>query len=150
MKSALRIYTLLFCLVLCVCLTPAVFADGESITLPENTTVIQDEAFLNCASMTSVTIPASVTHIGDRAFSGCDNLTFVFYNGTPEQWHKVNIGDGNEALANIICNDDRFPDTYFRAYVYHHFDTDKNAFISDEEISAVTIIDCSGSEAEIN
>ncbi|MGN1306138.1 MAG: leucine-rich repeat protein [Faecousia sp.] len=38
---------------------------------------ISDEAFAECAGLTSVTIPESVTRIGARAFSGCGSLTAI-------------------------------------------------------------------------
>ena len=40
-------------------------------------TVIGDEAFKACTSMSSVKIPAAVTSIGKAAFYNCDNLTKV-------------------------------------------------------------------------
>jgi len=46
-------------------------------TIPPSVTIIGDEAFFWCNSLTSVTIPPSVTIIGDEAFFWCDNLTSV-------------------------------------------------------------------------
>ena len=43
-----------------------------------------------------------------------------------------------------IINKANFPDTIFRDYVSNKIDLDSNGFLSDEEIAAVTWIDCSG------
>ena len=57
-----------------------------SVTIPSTVTYggstyrvtrIGDEAFYNCAGLTSVTIPSSVTSIGSYAFSSCTGLTSV-------------------------------------------------------------------------
>lgn len=39
--------------------------------------------------VTSITIPNSVTSIGSAAFYYCESLTSVEYNGTKEQWDKI-------------------------------------------------------------
>ena len=46
-----------------------------SLTIPNSVTAIGYGAFWNCYSLTSLTIPASVTTIGDSAFSDCSSLT---------------------------------------------------------------------------
>ena len=43
--------------------------------VPNSVTSIQDDAFADCASLTSLTIPNSVTNIGDGAFGSCAGLT---------------------------------------------------------------------------
>lgn len=48
-----------------------------NIIIPYGVTKIGDEAFKECANLTSVEIPESVTVIGDDAFSCCANLTSV-------------------------------------------------------------------------
>ena len=108
MKTKLRIaLPFLFCIMFCLFLTPAVFADSGDFTLPANTTVIEDGAFAGCIWMKSVTIPADVTRIGDCAFYGCSRLSDVFYNGTAEQWGKISIGNDNTPLLNAVihCSD---------------------------------------------
>ena len=101
-----RILSLILCIALCLCLIPEVRAeDSHRIVIPNSVTVIDDEAFLNCSSMTSVTIPSSVTRIGNRAFYGCTGLTDVYYEGTVEQWDYIFLGTGNGPLtrASIHC-----------------------------------------------
>ncbi len=43
--------------------------------IPGTVTIINDNAFYDCSSMTAVSIPASVTMIGDSAFYSCQALT---------------------------------------------------------------------------
>ncbi|MDR0957848.1 MAG: leucine-rich repeat protein [Clostridiales bacterium] len=50
---------------------------GGDIVIPNDVTVISDNAFFGCESLTGVTIPDSVTSIGRAAFSDCINLTSV-------------------------------------------------------------------------
>ena len=45
---------------------------------------------------------------------------------------------------NVAISDGNFPDENFRAYVTEKFDTDKNNFLSEEEIAKVTKIDVNG------
>ncbi len=46
----------------------------RSVSLPDNLTVIGDEAFYGCARLGRTAIPSSVTKIGVDAFSGCEQL----------------------------------------------------------------------------
>lgn len=63
----------------------AAYADME---LPEQTTVIEEQAFMNDTSLTGIlTIPANVTDIGAQAFYNCTDLTGVVFGQMP-----VNIG----------------------------------------------------------
>ena len=59
-----------------------------SITIPDGVKSIGNKAFQGCSSLSSVIIPNSVTSIGSEAFRGCSNLTsFTF----PSDW--TSIGD---------------------------------------------------------
>ena len=48
-----------------------------------------------------------------------------------------------------IVNKTNFPDAIFRDYISNNIDQDSNGFLSEEEIAAVTWIDCSGNGEEI-
>ena len=61
---------------------------GSECVIRESTTVIGDEAFSWCSSLTSVTIPNGVINIGNSAFSDCRNLISIVI---PDS--VTNIGD---------------------------------------------------------
>ncbi len=78
------------------------------ITIPDSVTSIGASAFFNCTALESVTIGSGVTSIGNKAFYGCSSLTGVTYNSTKEQWNKISIGTGNDAL--IDAYNESYPD----------------------------------------
>ena len=71
-----------------------------SIAIPEGVTSIDVAAFKGCINLTNITIPDKVTSIGTSAFYGCKNLKTVYYEGTQEQWSKIEINRENEDLLN--------------------------------------------------
>lgn len=54
--------------------------------------------------MASVTIPKSVVIIEKFAFMACVNLQTINYNGTTEQWEKIELGNAcfNNIGATVI------------------------------------------------
>ena len=60
---------------------------------------IGDNAFAACVSLKEIRIPGTVASIGDNVFLGCDALEKVTYTGNEEQWNEIEIGEGNESLA---------------------------------------------------
>lgn len=79
-----------------------------SIAVPNSATSIGDYAFASCTSLDSVTINNSVTYIGNRAFYYCDSLTVITFDGTMEEWNKVNKGSNwnNRVPATYVqCSD---------------------------------------------
>ena len=61
----------------------------NSITLPDTITDIGESAFYNCSKLTEIKLPVSVVNIGETVFSG--NTKYLFYEGTAEDWAKINI-----------------------------------------------------------
>lgn len=59
-----------------------------AVTIPEGVTVIEENAFANCQSITSVSLPSTLTTIGDRAFALCKSLKGVYL---PQS--VVNLGE---------------------------------------------------------
>jgi len=49
----------------------------KTVTIPENITVIGDNAFRNCSALETLTIPETVTSIGTKAFNGCTKLEAI-------------------------------------------------------------------------
>lgn len=84
----------------------------KSITIPEGVTTIGYAAFSNCVSLTDITIPHSLTNIESWAFENCTDLTDIYYNGSKMDWVHISIyddgeGGGNSYLtsAKIHCTD---------------------------------------------
>jgi hypothetical protein len=61
---------------------------------------VSENTFENCRSLETIILPESVRYIHDNAFSGCENLQEVIYGGTEEQWNRISISSGNEAISN--------------------------------------------------
>ena len=76
----------------------------KTVVLSGGLKTIGDNAFCNCAELTSITIPNSVTSIGNNAFFDCISLTTVNYMGTEEQWDEITIGSDNTDLTNATIN----------------------------------------------
>ena len=62
-------------------------------------------AYPSASGASTITIPTSVTKISPMAFFACNNLKTINFEGTVEQWSKINIGDMNYGLysTSIIC-----------------------------------------------
>lgn len=77
------------------------YSQLETIKLGSDIKEIGDDVFLYCTKLTTINIPASVTSIGSNAFNRCQNIQAT-YAGTPEQWKKISIADGNELLQKSV------------------------------------------------
>ena len=74
----------------------------SDITIPDCVQSIGKYAFFKCPYLRRITIGSGVTVIGTQAFDGTQ-LREVFFNGTMEQWERI---EGNWwASATIHCTD---------------------------------------------
>lgn len=70
------------------------FAGNEKITdiiLPSSIERLPQGAFAGCSSLKNITIPKKIKHIKEKTFDGCCNLENIYYEGTPEEWDKIEI-----------------------------------------------------------
>lgn len=72
-----------------------------SISIPNTVKEIEEEAFYNCASLTSINIPDSVLKIGSYAFSECSSLVSI---RIPKCIRTIEEGlfDGCNSLESVI------------------------------------------------
>ena len=70
------------------------------IVIEEGVTKICDFAFHYCTDLTSITLPKSLIKIGDQAFGSCEQLMNVYYNGTIEDWCKIDFSTSD---SNPMC-----------------------------------------------
>lgn len=77
----------------------------QSVKLPPNLSKIDIHVFHGCSNLKSIEIPDSVTSIGAMAFYICDSLTDVYYEGSEEEWNKIDISSvDNDALLNATIH----------------------------------------------
>ena len=82
------------CRVPVIAINKNTFAGHDRITdivLPSGIERIPAGAFSGCSGLRRITIPRKIKTIQEGAFAGCDNLEDVYYEGTREEWKKVNI-----------------------------------------------------------
>ena len=70
------------------------FRGNENITdvvLSSNITRICEGAFRGCKNLQCLALPDGIGKIYKDTFEGCDSLTDVYYEGTLEEWKKIEI-----------------------------------------------------------
>lgn len=72
----------------------------KSVVIPDGVTIICENAFRDCSSLTSVVIPDGVTKIGAFAFSNCSSLTSIVI---PDSVTEIGIGvfNGCSSLTRV-------------------------------------------------
>lgn len=70
----------------------------ETIDLPSGVSLIEENAFDSCVSLSSIFLPATVNTVEDSAFANTPNLSAVVYEGSKEDFEKIDIADKNDSL----------------------------------------------------
>ena len=68
------------------------FAGNTAVTdiiLSSKISRIGEGAFSGCSSLERITIPKSVKQISRRTFEGCSSLKDIYYEGTHEEWERI-------------------------------------------------------------
>ena len=66
-----------------------VICDGVDVDIPEGITTIQANAFKENINLESITLPSTLISVGEDAFYNCYNLKSVYFNGSLNQWLKI-------------------------------------------------------------
>lgn len=61
------------------------------IVLPYPIWGLPDGAFAGCVNLRNVTLPRGIRRIKENTFAGCVDLENIFYEGTPEEWKKIEV-----------------------------------------------------------
>ncbi len=99
---------------------------------------IGDYAFIGCPNLETVRIPYSVEKIGYNSFCDCDSMTDIYYNGSYDDWNKINsatrfygvsthFGSNKNADETNRCGDfeyNKLTDTTVEITGYIGFDSD--------------------------
>ena len=77
--------------------TPSLRDQGDlkSVTIGNNVTTIEQEAFKDCSGLTTVTLGTGVTSIGNDAFKNCTSLTTIHSNRTTPPTIQSTTFDSN-------------------------------------------------------
>jgi len=142
-------------------------------------TRIGERSFEDCETLSSITLPNSVSSIGYYAFQNCSGLNtiisyiqepFALQEGqfsvystatlyvphgtkdmyeTTEGWNQFENIVEMDAPEGIEIDEVNFPDEIFRQFVLDNCDTDKNGFLTEDEISAVLQMHVNGMSQDI-
>ena len=80
-----------------------------TFTIPESVSYIRYHAFSYCEKLKEIKLPNSLKIIEPHSFNSCTSLKDIYYNGTKEEWGKIEIDKNSELewrVGLIIhCND---------------------------------------------
>lgn len=102
---------LCLCLVLLYALMPA----ASALTVPNNITVIEEEAFMGDSAMTTLVIHDSVKKVGDAAFADCSALNKITVYATDTVFGENALGRNTETRT-IVAYADSTAQAYAEEY----------------------------------
>ena len=76
--------------------------DLTEIQIPEGVKSIYTLAFSRCKNLLFVTIPHSIEFIDRAVFTGCESLAEVRYNGTVNEWNKIDRHDKWLSISGVL------------------------------------------------
>ena len=77
------------------------FCDNVTrVLVPEGVATIDRCVFEGMYSLKEITLPKSLSTVSVNAFACCDKLSKVKYNGTVEQWYRIQFDDDANPLIN--------------------------------------------------
>ena len=82
----------------------------KEITLPKTIKSIGKYAFWGCSDLEKIELPEGIEDIGESVFSGCANLKYIVFEGTKDEWNKINQNESG--LENIKI--------YYKKEIHEH------------------------------
>ena len=90
------------------------FSSTEVVTLriPQGVEDIFTRAFSSCHYLREVYLPKSIKYLENSIFSNCTSLRTIYYDGTYDEWNKVDIYDywisaSKNHEVDLVCKDKR-------------------------------------------
>ena len=81
----------------------------SSFDIPESVVRIGILSFAGCSNLKTISIPKTVNSIGAGIFYKSPNIETIYYDGTVEDWKRIDKVDGwnanTESIFTIICTD---------------------------------------------
>ncbi|MBR3845105.1 MAG: leucine-rich repeat domain-containing protein [Clostridia bacterium] len=81
----------------------------SSFDIPKTVVRIGTWSFAGCLNLKTILIPKSINSIGAGIFCFSPNIETIYYDGTLEDWHRIDKDDnwnaGTESIFTIICTD---------------------------------------------
>ena len=78
------------------------YVNLKYVSLPDTLTRIGDQAFRGCKALEKLVLPEALTEIGANAFLDCEGLKKASFAGSAQAFAELVIGDGNEALTDVL------------------------------------------------